>query len=170
MATKQHLQTAAIWVAKLSLLTTGGRTPPTKQTINLYAEILAADLPMGAFTEASLHEVAGGCEFFPAYSVVKTALEAWHATAKLLAIPSPTSVAMQERLDEYDNNDTHQRRLADRMAAAKADWQDPAKVRASVMGIGDDHPQRIRVGRVLAAVVRRHAPENLGYLPPEFIA
>lgn len=169
MATKQQLQAVAIWVSKLSLLTTGGKTPPTKQTISLYAEILAGDLPATAFTEASLHEVASGCEYFPAYSVVKTALETWHEAARKRMIASPTSTEFREWLDDREDNQASKVRLEDRLAAAKADWQDPNTVRMSAHRIGDDHPHRMRMGRMLASLVRRHAPENLGYLPPEFL-
>ena len=60
MPTKPHLQTANLWVTKLALLTVGGKTPPTKQQIGLYADTLASDLAVSAFTDASLHEVASG--------------------------------------------------------------------------------------------------------------
>lgn len=169
MVAKPHLQTVTLWVTKLALLTVGGKTPPTKQQIGLYAMTLAADLPQSAFTEASLQEVASGCEFFPAYSVVKTALEAWHDTARAKALASPISIAFREYLDEQQNTETHKERISERMAAAKSDWSDPNKVRASAHRIGDDHPHGLRLGRMLAALVGRHAPENLGYLPPEWL-
>ena len=170
MATKPHLQAVNLWVSKLALLTVGGKTPPTKQQIGLYAMTLASELPASVFTEASLHEVAAGCEFFPAYSVVKTALEAWHESARVRALASPKSFAFQAYLDEQTNSQAHKQLMADRFAAAKSDWQDPNKVRASAVRIGADHPHRMRLGRMLAALVGKHAPENLGHLPPEFLS
>ena len=170
MATRPHLQAVNLWVSKLALLTVGGKTPPTKQQIGLYAMTLAAELPASAFTEASLHEVAQGCEFFPAYSVVKTALEGWHEAHEQKRLASPVTARFQEYLDERQDTVAYKARLAERMADAKSDWQDPGKVRASAHRIGADHPHRLLVGRMLAALVRRHDPENLGHLPPEFLA
>lgn len=170
MVAKPHLQTVTLWVTKLALLTVGGKTPPTKQQIGLYATTLAVDLPQAAFTEASLQEVASGCEFFPAYSVVKTALEAWYSSARLRALASPVSIMFTEYFDEQQNTDAHKQRLVDRLAAAKSDWQDPGKIRASAHRIGEDHPHRLLVGRILAALVLRHAPENISFVPPEFLA
>lgn len=169
MATKQHLQMAAIWVAKLSLLTTGGKTPPTKQTISLYAETLAADFPQTAFTEASLNEIASGCEFFPAYSVVKTGLQTWHEAFRQKALASPISVAFREYLDEQENNEAYKAKIANRLEAARSDWSDPSRVRASAMRIGENHPHRNSMGKMLASLVQKHAPENLAYLPPEWL-
>lgn len=47
------------------------------------------------------------------------------------------------------------------------DWQDPAKIRSSVAKL-DGHPLRSLLGRNLGALVRRHAPQNIGYLPAEW--
>lgn len=168
MATTPHLQTVTLWLSKLALLTVGGKTPPTKQQIGLYAMTLAAELPLGAFTEASLKEVANGCEFFPAYSVVKTALEAWHATERVRSLSSPVSDAVRRRLDEMQDNDAHRDRVSDRMADAKSDWADPVKVRESVRNIGEDHPHRLDMGRILFSLVKQHAPLNIWHIPPEF--
>lgn len=168
MPGKVHIQKALLWVTKLSLLTAGGKTPPAKSTLGLYAATLANDLPMSVFCEASCHEVAVGCEFFPAYSVLLTALQAWHETSERKRLASPVSVAFREHLDELQNNEAHKARLADRLAEARDDWSQPWKIRESLANIGEDHPHRLRLGRMLAALVRKHAPDNLGHIPPEF--
>lgn len=47
------------------------------------------------------------------------------------------------------------------------DWEDPAKIRSSVAKL-DEHPMRDLLGRMLGALVRRHAPQNITFLPAEW--
>lgn len=166
----QRLQQITLWLTKLALLTSGGKMPVTKQQIGLYATIFSDEVPIGAFSDASLTAIVGGCEFFPAYAVLKTALVSWweaQAASRLPAVEH--SASFQEYLDEQDGNDAHKTRAAAKAERVKADWSDPAKVRASVANLENAGPAfRSSLGRMLGLLVRLHAPENLGHVPPEF--
>jgi hypothetical protein len=54
-------------------------------------------------------------------------------------------------------------------AEAKADWSDPAKVRSSRDLVLSSPIRQLEFGRMLAALVSKHAPINLGMLPPEWL-
>lgn len=71
----QNLEQITLWLTKLALLTSGGKTPVTKQQIGLYAVTFIDDVPISVFTDASLNGIAGSLQYFPAYSALKTALE-----------------------------------------------------------------------------------------------
>lgn len=57
-------------------------------------------------------------------------------------------------------------KVADQRSEAKRDWSDPAKVQASMRLVLSSPVKQLELGRMLAALVHRHAPENLGLLPP----
>ena len=72
------------WLANLAKLTRHkqGRLTPEdladlKDERALYATMLAKDLPSGAFTADSLHAVAQGNAFFPAYDEIRSTVQAW---------------------------------------------------------------------------------------------
>lgn len=157
------------WLAKLALATSAGQEKMTKDRLFLYVQLLSNEVQLTAFTDQSLADVAKGCEFFPAYAVLKTALEAWHEEhkPKPLALPLPDN--LREQIDELRDNTNWRDKIEREAAVAKMDWMDPNKVRASAANL-DGHPMRIVLGRMLARILRKHAPENLGYLPPEFLA
>lgn len=153
----------APWLTRLALLTSAGKEQMTKERVFLYVQLLAGEIPLSAFTDASLAEIAGGCEFFPAYAPLKTALLTWNRdhTAQNRIAP-PSTDAMHALLET--------RRAAERRdSEVRADWGDPFKVRESADRIGDDHPLRDYLGRLLASLVKRHAPQNLHLLRPEWI-
>lgn len=52
-------------------------------------------------------------------------------------------------------------------ASAKRDWQNPRIVLESATSL-DGHPMAGILGRMLHALVERHAPENLGWIPPQY--
>lgn len=142
----------------------------TKGRLFLYVEMLASDatgVPLGAFTDASLQEIASGCEFFPAYAVLKTALQTWLDLHPVVPRLANISADFQEYLDEQENKPAHRDRLLDRDARCRADWSDPQKIRESIAKL-DGHPMRHHLGKILGNAVRANAPENLGYLPPEW--
>lgn len=85
---------------------------------------------------------------------------------------------MDARMDalkpKLTSNSVNNREAAERAKASESyratveDWSDPMKVLSSARNL-DGHPQRRRMGRLLSALVQRHAPGNLQYLPPEFL-
>lgn len=140
--------------------------PITKDKLAAYAGLLAEEFGAEAFTPESLKLVGDGHEFFPAYATVRTALIGYLAQRRYLALPSQVPNSLQDRIDELRDNGAYFRRIADERAQARADWSDPAKVRASVRKIGDDHPMRDMLRSLLAGLVKKHAPENLDQIPP----
>lgn len=141
----------------------------TKQQIGLYATILCDEVAIAAFTDGSLKDVAAKHSFFPPFAAVKTSLNEWlsdHPVAP--RIGTTVSDSLQRRINELQDSQDHRDRLADRALAIKDDWSDPAKIRMSLNKIGDDHPMRDLMCKVLAGLIRKHAPQNLGYMPPGF--
>lgn len=169
----QRLQQITLWLTKLALLTSGGKTPVTKQQIGLYATIFSDEVPVGAFSDESLTAICGSCEFFPAYAVLKTALMAWWEAQEASRNPPARverSSSFQEYLDEMFNNEAHQARMVERSAAITRSWQPPWAVRDAVGKVERDAAPgfQLLLGRLLWTIVARHAPENLGFVPPEY--
>lgn len=73
-------------------------------------------------------------------------------------------------MTEEAPNDALRRKLAAEHATAEASWGNLSEIAvyAKVRALRD-HPMRPILGRMLAAAVRRHAPQHLGLLPPEFL-
>jgi hypothetical protein len=67
------------WLAKLALrcapIKSGAED--TELRIRTFAAPLAADLPAGAFTDASLEAISRKCEFFPGYAQLRKLLDGW---------------------------------------------------------------------------------------------
>lgn len=167
------------WLTKLALMTTAGKEPITKAKIGQYTLALmnvpdhAIQTTDGKVNEASVIAIAGQCEYFPAYSVLKTTLESWIDETKPKALPPPVSSklkqSLEEHLDTINNTDAYKAKRADWAATAKQDWSDPMIVRETVAKLTPDLKFRMALGRRLANLLRQHCPENLGYLPPEFL-
>lgn len=155
------------WVTKLALLTTSGREPVTKEKVGLYVQALM-EIPEEAFNDETLKLVSTGSEYFPAFAIVRTALTTWaeEHKPKPLALPLPDN--LREQIDELRDNTNWRDKIEREAAVAKMDWMDPNKVRESAAKL-DGHKMRMVLGRMLARMVRKHAPENLGHLPPEFL-
>jgi len=104
--------------------------------------------------------VARACSHHsPTFGEISNALSAWWQdnapTANVPLIAGPVQDAWRQRVERE-------------RAEARADWEQPGKVLASLRGL-EGHPRRLEFGRMLAALVNRHAPENVGLLPPEFL-
>jgi hypothetical protein len=162
MTPNQDIQRIMLWLTKLALLTSGGRTPVTKQQIGLYAVTCSTEVPIGAFCDESLNEFARQCEYFPAYAVLRTALLDWWAHHGQAAIeeerPDPNLVALIEHRQAADR-----RRLE-----LAADWNRPEGVERLVEGLDQAGSLRPALGRLLGSVVRQHAAQHLALLPEEF--
>lgn len=50
---------------------------------------------------------------------------------------------------------------------AKQDWSDPQKVAASAKRLAG-HPMEHYLGKMLYGLVHKHAPQNLGWIPPKY--
>lgn len=180
---------AGAWVTKLSVLCGGYALDPAeleRRTTPLI-QPLANRFPPRVFTESSLEHVAASMKRWPTYESIGSALIAW-----IREHPEP-------RVALAPPEDPQLRAVREQRAAAKADWSDPAKVRASVNGVlarvcnrcgatyrpeeapdGSPcrecrggvvkrHPMEDRMGGMLAGLVQMHAPQNLHLCLPSWI-
>lgn len=183
MTRQSDLQSVVLWLSKLALLSSGDRPPASKQQVGLYASLLVEEMPIGAFTDASLQAVVDGAERFPSYKVLKEALTTWHSqwgAQKGEAVSYGVSGYVVDRIMLECGGKPGpmlrnwlESKGVDIDAAGKtgdqahADWSDPAKVRASVAKLAG-HPMERALGNLLATAVARHAPDNLAFVPAEF--
>lgn len=169
MANKADLQRIGMWLAALRRATSAGHDPVDPETLAEYTVWLAADFPLTVFSAESVKWMAEQSQYFPKWAILKAGLTDWqeaHPAVPRLAF-RPSS-ALAERIEELTDDQAWRRRIQRDRDDAKADWSDPHKVVASANRIGDDHPFRFRLGRMLGALVGKHAPQNLAYLPPDW--
>jgi hypothetical protein len=138
-------------------------------------------------TDASLSVVVDGCEFFPAFSMLKTALEGWFSDQNRRAQSGFRSDIVPEHVVEMILTDSNGQpgpktaywlnskgiypdargiwpgtaRVASERADAVRSWSDPANVTASLRGLRG-HPREAVLTDMLHGLVQRHAPQNLG--------
>jgi hypothetical protein len=142
------------WTIALGILTAGQLTRAEAELkLRAYVPLLLDNFPVGAFTQDSLHHVAGQCKWFPSYAEVLAYLREWWREHR----PAPPRIT---------GPDTSASAQLDREAAAlAADWDDPGGICRRIRDLGDD-PRSLRL---LCAVVQRHAPQHLGWFPPAVI-
>jgi hypothetical protein len=151
------------WLAMLAKLT--APMHPVEATKALCDMLpFLADMPDAAFTLASLEHVAASCRHgCPNFGDLRAPLaEWWHdnrpAPTNLLAGPTP----QQDR-----------ERTAATQAQCRADWGDPAIVRAKIRDVEelqrDDCFMAGYLRSMLRLMVGKWAPENLGLLPPTWL-
>ena len=154
-ATYQHI---GRWIAKLRRMTAAGSEDVSAEQLGEYAAWLAADFPVSVFTDASCKAAAEAGPWFPAWAVLHTFLADWRTehpdTPRIAGPPKPDPDAWKRQAE------------ADR-ARHTIEWSDAKKVQWAVLHL-DGHPMRMELGRMLAGLLVRHAPENLHCLPPEF--
>jgi hypothetical protein len=181
---KTDLARALAWVTRLALLTSGGRQPPSQEQLGLYALTLATEMPAHCLTDASLSVIANGCEYFPAFSVLKTGLEGWiverQAIAGARGIEMP-AIVLERIMDGCNGQPGPKlaawlngkgvwpddrgvwpgsvRVTAERVEAVR-DWSDPGKIAAALRGLRG-HPREAMLTGMLHGLVSRHAPGNL---------
>lgn len=89
------LRIIAAWLAKLADLTVTSRDDRRAMgdKLALYATMLDAEFPVGAFTQRSLAAVALECRFWPAYGELAKPLTAWWRDNRPhpVALPAPPS-------------------------------------------------------------------------------
>lgn len=149
------------WVKALGGLCAGNLSlKEAEARMTAYAPMLAREFRSEAFCVASLAFVARTySRHSPTFGEIANALSAWWEdnapTANVPLITGPKQDDWRQRVEQE-------------RAEAAADWADPAKVRASAASLVG-HPRRLELGRMLAALVNRHAPQNVALLPPEFL-
>lgn len=153
------------WLADLANLTAG--VPANVDMRSKFAEmagVLADALPRSAFCRESVQAMAEKFPFFPAVARLHIGLAEWvdarRPSLPMLAPPAPPRY-VAERL----NPDLAIERLRLERTEVAADWADPVAVVAAVRAL-DGHPMQMLLGRLLAGVIRRHAPHNLHLIPP----
>lgn len=155
---RQHLRAATEWLNDLANLT-AGPTPlaDSKPKIATLAAALAEDYPAAAFNRQSLVVVAKASKFFPTYSEICAILSPWwkERRPKPIAIASDQPAAVRQREIERE---------------ARESWQNitPEQVRAKIRTIRAGWQPRT-YGPFLASALRKHAPQHLGLLPPEWL-
>ena len=155
---RDHLRVATSWLNDLANLT-AGPTPlaDSKPKIATMAAALAEDFPAAAFTRQSLVVVARAAKFFPSYSEICAILSPWwkERRPKPIAIASDQPAAVRQREIERE---------------ARESWQNitPEQVRSKIRAVRDGWQPRT-YGSFLASALRKHAPQHLGMLPPEWL-
>jgi len=117
-------------------------------------------------------ECANG--FWPRWAILKAFIASYQATvaarSEQLRIGSTISQTLQAHIDEIQSNEAHRERFAERMGRVREDWLDPHKVRQSAAKILADPRKQDELGKVLARLVKQHAPANLDLLPPAWLS
>lgn len=171
MTSKADLQHVGKWLTRLRRATAAGSEAVDADQLGDYAIWLAADFPLSVFTAGSAKHIAEQSQYFPKWAVLKAALTDWQsAHPDVPRIAYQPSEVLRARIEELQDGTAYFRRVADEREIAKADWSEPWKVRASVANVQQNAAPAFRLvlGRMLANLVRQHAPENLGHVPPEF--
>lgn len=145
------------WVAMLAKLTAPmDATTAAKSLADMLP--MLADLPDAAFCMTSLEHVASQCRRVPTYAELRIHLGGWWRDNRPIepTLPGPASPDQWSQKVEAEHNQ------------AVEDWTNPIFVRAAVRSL-IDHPMRGVLGPLLGSLIGRHAPDNQGMLPPEWI-
>ena len=123
-ADPQAVKHIASWLKALTDLMAPGKEPVSAEKMRSNATMLAMDLPTGAFTTESLHFVAQGRSYFPAYDEMRAQLVAWWNERKPQIAPQITDA----RYDGLTPEEQHWLRYYDRAFASGFDGTSPARV------------------------------------------
>lgn len=166
---KTDIQHIGRWLLKLRRSTAAGNEEVSQEQLAEYTMWLCQDFRLSAFTDASAKHIAEQSEFFPRWAVLRAGLAEWvdhHPEQPRIASAIPDSLA--RHIEELQDEQAWQHRAEEQRASARRDWADPAKIRAAIRNIGKDHPRRDQMGRLLAGLVRKYAPDNLCHIPAEW--
>jgi len=148
------------WLKSLGVLVAGSMSvADARERIATYCPLLEQEFAPEIFNARSLAFVAQRQKYFPSFHEVCMHLTAWAEDRT-----PPKRLAITDQTAEVDWKAQHARERAE----AKADWSDPAKVRRSRDNVLSSPVRQLEFGRMLAALVKRHAPQNLPVLPPEW--
>ena len=114
--TPETLHRISGWLENLGRLTRHVEPPDTDQ-IAVYADMLSRDFPASAFDSRSLHAVAEGLTWWPAYDEIRKRLAEWRRArnpAPTTAIPEPINTRRPwERREGETSVDYRRRREAE---------------------------------------------------------
>jgi hypothetical protein len=151
------------WLQSLGVLVaTGMSVADAKERLAVFVPLLAAEFSGRYFNAQSLAFVARRSKFFPTFSEVCDGLHEWGLT---LTGRSDHLIEGPAR----DENAAWKANIAAQRAESQRDWSDPRKVRSSRDLVLSDEVKQLELGRMLAALVNRHAPQNVGLLPPQWL-
>jgi hypothetical protein len=133
--------------------------PPGRSSVErsiAYLSPRLADLSPYWFTEAALDALFLKLRSLNSAERVRNALREYHAAQSSPAEPRPPAVSQSEReAGEWEA----------RQAWLHRDWDDPAGIMRKERDCAGD----VRLLRLLAKLVRKWAPQHLGYLPPAIL-
>ena len=125
--------------------------------------MLTDEVAAGAICDASLRDIAAGSEYFPAYAVLKTALETWHE-GHLFRLSHAGAVPASGWMG--DGIARQEAAAVAASAQAVLDWSDPGNVMASVRSLQTLDGVWCAMGlRLLRMAVGQFAPGNLDLVP-----
>ena len=158
MTRRDHLHTVTSWLNDLNDLT-AGQTPlaDAKRKIAALAAALSEEYPAGAFTRQSLVVVAKAGTFFPSFGEICKTLSPWWMERR----PPPLAIAS-------DQPASIKQREVEREVRESWEGITPEKIRAKVREI-DNCPMSRVMGHMFGTAVRKHAPQHLGLLRPEWL-
>ena len=90
----------------------------------------------------------------PAYADVREAMTSWLKDNAPPALPSP-------------DEEPWARKIRAEREQAVADWSDVTIIRRALLSL-ETTPMKHLLGKLLGALVYRHAPQNLCHIPPEW--
>lgn len=169
--TKADMQRIGQWLVKLRRVTSGGSEDVSKEALADYCGWLASDFPVSVFTDASAKFVAEQGQYFPKFAILKAALTEWRdKNPEVPRIASPLSESVSRHISMLNDDEDWKREQLDLRLSFRRDWQDPHKVAANVANIQTLRSEALEtsLGRLLGMAVKRHAPHNLGFVPPEW--
>ncbi len=147
------------WLTALGMLSSGNTGEDESSSKRAaYASMLRDEFDIRAFTHGSLAFVARRSKWgFPKYGEICEYLAEWWKDNR------PTEAL---RLTGTPEDKWRDQMRAEREEAER-DWADPANVRRS-LSLLTDHPMQDHLGKMLGALVMRHAPGNCMLLPDQY--
>ena len=147
------------WLQSLGVLVaTGMSVGDAKERLATFVPLLAVEFDSRFFNAATLAFVARKCKFFPTFSEICDALAEWGRDNQ------PSRPMLEGPASDGWKTDV----AAERDKAVR-DWSDPHKVASSMRLVKSSEVRQLELGRMLSALVGRHAPQNLGLLPPAWL-
>lgn len=147
-----------VWIAMLAKLVAPANSPEAAKALAAMLPFLG-DYPEAAFNLQSLEHVARTTRRLPSFAELTEALSGWWRENR----PRPLAISYEATREGWQDQHARER------AEAKADWSDPAKVTSSMRLVLSSEVKQLDLGRMLAALVRLHAPHNVGLLPPKWL-
>ncbi len=169
--TKADMQHIGQWLIRLRRVTAAGFEDVTKEVLADYTGWLAQDFPLSVFTDASVKFIAEQSQYFPKWAILSAALMDWRGKhPDVPRIEGPMSESVRRHISMLNNDEDWQREQMELRVDCLASWRDPHRVAATVAKIRGIESDALStaLGCLLAIAVKRHAPENLGFVAPQW--